>query len=50
LRYCRPFLICWGTDEPLYDIGPTPFGDGMVDDIRIYPLALTAEEIKKMLR
>ena len=21
----------WGTDEPLYDIGPTPFGDGIVD-------------------
>ncbi len=22
---------CWGTDEPLCDIGPTPFGDGIVD-------------------
>ena len=21
----------WGTDEPLYDIGPTPLGDGIVD-------------------
>ncbi|MHC4511195.1 MAG: Kelch repeat-containing protein [Planctomycetota bacterium] len=21
----------WGTDEPLYDIGPRPFGDGIVD-------------------
>jgi len=21
----------WGTDEQLYDIGPTPFGDGIVD-------------------
>jgi Tol biopolymer transport system component len=21
----------WGTDEPLCDIGPTPFGDGIVD-------------------
>jgi len=21
----------WGTDNPLYDIGPTPFGDGVVD-------------------
>jgi hypothetical protein len=22
----------WGTDEPLYDIGPFPWGDGMVDE------------------
>jgi hypothetical protein len=21
----------WGTDEPLYDIAPTPMGDGVVD-------------------
>jgi hypothetical protein len=21
----------WGTDNSLYDIGPTPFGDGVVD-------------------
>ena len=21
----------WGTDEPLYDIAPSPFGDGIVD-------------------
>ncbi|MHC4566151.1 MAG: hypothetical protein ACYTE3_10380, partial [Planctomycetota bacterium] len=21
----------WGTDEPLYDIGPMPWGDGVVD-------------------
>ncbi len=21
----------WETDEPLYDIGPTPLGDGVVD-------------------
>lgn len=21
----------WGTDSSLYDIGPTPFGDGIVD-------------------
>ncbi|MHC4118731.1 MAG: DUF4440 domain-containing protein [Planctomycetota bacterium] len=23
---------CWHTDEPLCDIGPTPLGDGIVDD------------------
>jgi hypothetical protein len=22
---------CWGTDEPLCDIGPMPWGDGVVD-------------------
>jgi len=24
-------IDCWGTDEPLYDIGPIPWGDGVVD-------------------
>jgi Tol biopolymer transport system component len=24
-------IDCWGTDEPLCDIGPTPWGDGVVD-------------------
>ncbi|MCP4453253.1 MAG: hypothetical protein GY809_17470 [Planctomycetes bacterium] len=23
---------CWGTDEPLCDVGPTPFGDSIVDE------------------
>ncbi len=27
----RALLDNWGKDEPLYDIGPTPFGDGVVD-------------------
>ncbi len=27
----RILLQKWGTDEPLCDIGPTPFGDGIVD-------------------
>ncbi len=25
------FIEHWGTNEPLYDIGPTPWGDGVVD-------------------
>jgi hypothetical protein len=24
-------MLNWGTDESLYDIGPTPWGDGIVD-------------------
>ena len=24
-------LLYWGTDDSRYDIGPTPFGDGIVD-------------------
>jgi hypothetical protein len=27
----RVMMESWGTDEPLCDIGPTPFGDGVVD-------------------
>lgn len=23
---------CWGTDEPMCDVGPTPLGDGIVDE------------------
>ncbi|MHC4172033.1 MAG: two-component regulator propeller domain-containing protein [Planctomycetota bacterium] len=29
----------WGTDEPLYDIAPTPFGDGIVDVLDLIVLA-----------
>ena len=32
----------WGTDEPLYDIAPTPFGDGIVD---VQDLILLAEHL-----
>ena len=29
---------CWGTNEPLCDIGPTPVGDGIVDikDLEVF--------------
>ena len=35
----------WGTDEPLYDIGPTPLGDGIVDvqDLMVLLEHLTKE-------
>ena len=32
----------WGTDEPLCDIGPTPFGDGIVD---VQDLIVLAEHL-----
>ncbi|MFC1604441.1 kelch repeat-containing protein [Planctomycetota bacterium] len=32
----------WGTDEPLYDIAPPPFGDGIVD---VQDLILLAEHL-----
>jgi len=32
----------WGTDEPLCDIGPTPFGDGIVD---VQDLTVLAEHL-----
>ncbi|MBN2593580.1 MAG: hypothetical protein JXA81_08750 [Sedimentisphaerales bacterium] len=32
----------WGTDEPLYDIAPPPFGDGTVD---VHDLILLAEHL-----
>jgi hypothetical protein len=32
----------WGTDEPLYDIGPRPFGDGIVD---VQDLIVLAEHL-----
>jgi hypothetical protein len=32
----------WGTDEPLCDIGPTPFGDGIVD---VQDLIVMAEHL-----
>ena len=32
----------WGTDEPLCDIGPTPFGDGVVD---VQDLIVLAEHL-----
>jgi Tol biopolymer transport system component len=32
----------WGTDEPLYDIAPSPFGDGIVD---IKDLIILAEHL-----
>jgi len=32
----------WGTDEPLYDIAPSPFGDGVVD---VQDLILLAEHL-----
>ena len=29
---------CWGTDDSLCDIGPTPLGDGIVDmeDLKVF--------------
>jgi hypothetical protein len=33
------FVDYWGTDEPLCDIGPTPFGDGIVDTQDLIVLA-----------
>jgi len=35
-------LDYWLTDEPLYDIAPRPFGDGIVD---IQDLILLAEHL-----
>ena len=35
----------WGEDYSLYDIGPMLWGDGIIDDVRIYNVALSAEEI-----
>jgi hypothetical protein len=35
----------WGTDEPLCDIGPTPFGDGIVD---AQDLIVLAEHLLKI--
>jgi len=32
----------WGTDNPLCDIGPTPFGDGVVD---VKDLIILAEHL-----
>jgi hypothetical protein len=32
----------WGTDDPLCDIGPTPFGDGIVD---VQDLIILAEHL-----
>jgi Tol biopolymer transport system component len=32
-------MINWGTDNSLYDIGPTPFGDGIVDSNDLMVLA-----------
>ena len=32
----------WHTDEPLYDIAPMPFGDGIVD---VKDLVLLAEHL-----
>ncbi len=32
----------WGTDDPLCDIGPTPFGDGIVD---VHDLIVLAEHL-----
>ena len=28
----------WGKNDPLYDIGPTPYGDGIVDikDLEVF--------------
>jgi len=31
LRDLLAMIDCWGTDEPLCDIGPMPWGDGVVD-------------------
>ena len=35
---------CWGTDDPLYDIGPRPWGDGIID---VEDLKVLAEYIGK---
>jgi len=35
-------VVCWGTDELLCDIGPTPFGDGIVD---VQDLIVLAEHL-----
>lgn len=32
----------WGTDKPLCDIGPTPFGDGIID---VQDLIVLAEQL-----
>ena len=32
-------MVNWGTDNSLYDIGPTPFGDGIVDSKDLMVLA-----------
>ena len=32
-------MLNWGTDNSLYDIGPTPFGDGIVDSKDLMVLA-----------
>jgi len=37
---------CWGQDQPLCDIGPTPFGDGIVDEQDLFALAEYLEEDK----
>jgi len=41
----------WHTDEPLCDIGPTPFGDGIVDvqDIIVLVEHLTTEVVEPNL-
>jgi hypothetical protein len=38
----RILIDCWGTEEPLCDIGPTPFGDGIVD---VQDLIVLAEHL-----
>jgi len=35
-------IDCWGTNEPLYDIAPPPFGDGIVD---VQDLIVVAEHL-----
>ncbi len=35
---------CWGQDDPVCDIGPTPFGDGIVDEKDLFALAEYLEE------
>jgi hypothetical protein len=32
-------MVNWGTDNSLYDIGPTPFGDGIIDSKDLMVLA-----------
>jgi hypothetical protein len=32
-------MVNWGTDDSPYDIGPTPFGDGIVDSKDLMVLA-----------
>jgi hypothetical protein len=38
----------WHTDEPLYDIAPMPFGDGIVDvkDLVLLAEHLTPKEVE----